>query len=57
MADKQHKPEVIVGKLRQVEVLVGQGIARIDYCGQAPRNNQKSYVKSLRKSSAERNAN
>jgi transposase-like protein len=30
MANKHHKPEEIVGKLRQVEVLVGQGIARID---------------------------
>ncbi len=25
MARKQHKPEEIVGKLRQVEVLAGQG--------------------------------
>ena len=30
MANKRHKPEEIVTKLRQVEVLVGQGIARID---------------------------
>jgi transposase-like protein len=30
MAIKRHKPEEIVSKLRQVEVLVGQGIARID---------------------------
>ena len=30
MANKRHKPEVIVTKLRQVEVLVGQGMARID---------------------------
>ena len=27
---KRHKPEEIVTKLRQVEVLVGQGMARID---------------------------
>ncbi len=27
MASKHHKPEEIVGKLRQVEVLVGQGKA------------------------------
>jgi hypothetical protein len=27
---KRHKPEVIASKLRQVEVLVGQGIPRID---------------------------
>lgn len=29
MANKHHKPEEIVAKLRQVEVLVGQGLARI----------------------------
>ena len=30
MANKRHKPEEIVTKLRQVEVFVGQGMARID---------------------------
>jgi len=30
MANKRHKPEEIVTKLRQVEVLAGQGMARID---------------------------
>lgn len=30
MATKRHKPEEIVTKLRQVEVLVGQGMARMD---------------------------
>jgi putative transposase len=30
MANKRHKPEEIVTKLRQVEVLVVQGMARID---------------------------
>ena len=30
MGVKRHKPEEIVMKLRQVEVLVGQGMARID---------------------------
>ena len=30
MGVKRHKPEEIVTKLRQVEVLVGQGMARID---------------------------
>ena len=30
MSTKRHKPEEIVSKLRQVEVLVGQGMARID---------------------------
>ena len=30
MGIKRHKPEEIVTKLRQVEVLVGQGKSRID---------------------------
>ncbi len=30
MAIKRHKPEEMVTKLRQVEVLIGQGMARID---------------------------
>ena len=30
MGIKRHSPEEIVSKLRQVEVLVGQGMARID---------------------------
>ena len=30
MANKRHKPEEIVAKLRQVELLVGQGMDRID---------------------------
>ena len=30
MANKRHKPAEIVSKLRQVEVLVGQGTARVD---------------------------
>lgn len=30
MATKRHKPEEIVTNLRQVEVLVGQGMARVD---------------------------
>ena len=30
MGIKRHRPEEIVAKLRQVEVLVGQGLARID---------------------------
>ena len=30
MGIKRHKPEEIVTKLRQVDVLVGQGMARID---------------------------
>ncbi len=30
MTNKHHKPEEIVAKLRQVEVLVGQGMTRLD---------------------------
>ena len=30
MANKRHKPEENVTKLRQVDVLVGQGMVRID---------------------------
>ena len=30
MANKRHKPEEIVTKLRQVDVVVGPGMARID---------------------------
>ena len=30
MANKRHKPEEIVSKRGQVEVLVGQGTARVD---------------------------
>ena len=30
MSSKRHKPEEIVAKLRQVEVLVGQGMPRLD---------------------------
>jgi len=30
MGIKRHRPEEIVANLRQVEVLVGQGLARID---------------------------
>ena len=30
MANKRHKPEEIVCKLRKVEILVGQGTARVD---------------------------
>ena len=30
MASKRHKPEETVSKLRQVDVLVGQGMARVD---------------------------
>ena len=30
MASKRHKPEEIVAKLRQVDVLQGQGMSRVD---------------------------
>lgn len=30
MANKRHKPEEIVQKLRQADVLIGQGMARVD---------------------------
>jgi hypothetical protein len=30
MANKRHKPEEIVQKLRQIDVLVGQGMQRVD---------------------------
>lgn len=30
MANKRHKPEEIVTKLRQVDVLVGQGMVRLE---------------------------
>ena len=30
MANKRPKPEEIVSKLRQVEVLMGQGVSRLD---------------------------
>ena len=33
MGIKRHKPEEIATKLRQVEVLVGQGVARIGTFG------------------------
>jgi putative transposase len=33
MATKRHKPEEIVTKLRQIEVFLGQGAARVDTSG------------------------
>ena len=43
MANKRHKPEDIVTKLRQVEVLVGQGMARIDAIREARITEQTFY--------------
>ncbi len=37
MANKHRKPEEIVAKLRQVEVLVGQGMARMSPFGTKPK--------------------
>lgn len=43
MGIKRHKPEKIVSKLRQVEVLVGQGMARIDAIRQISITEQTYY--------------
>lgn len=43
MGIKRHKPEEIVAKLRQVEVLVGQGMARIDAIRQISITEQTYY--------------
>jgi putative transposase len=43
MATKRHTPEEIVSKLRQVEVLVGQGQARLDAIRQVSITEQTYY--------------
>ncbi len=43
MGIKRHKPEEIVSKLRLVEVLVGQGMARIDAIRQISITEQTYY--------------
>ena len=43
MGIKRHRPEEIVTKLRQVEVLVGQGLARIDAIRQVQITEQPFY--------------
>ena len=43
MAGKRHKPEEIVTKLRQVEVLVGQGVTRVDAIRQVRITEQTYY--------------
>lgn len=43
MATKRHKPEEIVSKLRQVDVLVGQGQLRIDAIRQMQITEQTYY--------------
>ena len=44
MANKRYKPEEIVSKLRQVDVLVGQGMARVDAVRQVSITEQKHYL-------------
>ena len=43
MAIKRHKPEEIVTKLRQVDVLVGQGMSRLDAIRQVSITEQTYY--------------
>ena len=43
MEIKRHKPEEIVTKLRQVEVLAGQGMARVDAIRQISITEQTYY--------------
>ena len=43
MARKHHKPEEVVSKLRQVDVLVGQGTARVDAIRQVSITEQTYY--------------
>ena len=43
MAAKSHKPEEIASKLRQVDVLVGQGLARVDAIRQVSITEQTYY--------------
>ena len=43
MGIKRHRPEEIVTKLRQVKVLVGQGMARIDAIRQISITEQTHY--------------
>ena len=43
MGNKRHKPEEIVTKLRQVEVLCGQGMPRVDAIRQGQITEQTFY--------------
>ncbi len=43
MGMKRHKPEEIVTKLRQVEILAGQGMARVDAIRQISITEQTYY--------------
>ena len=44
MGNKRPKPEEIVSKLRQVEVLMGQGMARLDAIRQMGRLNEGNII-------------
>ncbi|MBG6209570.1 hypothetical protein IWQ49_004243 [Labrenzia sp. EL_126] len=44
MATKRHKPEEVVSKLRRVEVLVGQGMSRVDAIRQVRIPRTTSYL-------------
>ena len=44
MANKHDKPEEIVAKLRQVDVLVGQGMARVDAIREVSITEQTYYL-------------
>ncbi len=44
MANKRHKPEEIVTKLRQVDVLVGQGMSRFDVIREVPITEHTYYL-------------
>lgn len=43
MGTKRHKTEEIVSKLRQVDVLVGQGMARVDAIREVSTTEQTYY--------------
>lgn len=44
MSAKRRKPEELASKLRQVEILVGQGMLRIDAIRQVRITEQTSYL-------------
>ena len=43
MTNKRPKPEEIITKLRQVEVLMGQGMARLDAIRRCCQTNENSH--------------
>ena len=52
MANKRPKPEEIVTKLRQVEILTGQGMPRLDAIRQIGVTEQMYYLIAGRRSAA-----